>query len=616
MQDYTALLDRARAGARPELDVEAMRAKAPAEPTVTPYARSILHVDDAGEVMVATWRAGGESAVHDHGGSGGFVIVLSGRVTETRYRWDEHGLVACEPVVHEAGAAFRIGQSIVHRVTAESRSITLHLYAPAPCHTRVHDLANRKSYVLREGHGAWLPESDSEIVQTEAWSDVAHVRARPVFMVGYTTHYREGSEDFARAAKTIARDLEDSHPSAEIRIVPLRWKRDFVGYLEGLARDARTLQELHFIGHSGMYGIMFGSTEWPEQLSPHEWRTLHISFGENARAVFHACRTGRWFAAFIARTFGVRALGHHGYTTVSLRSDRFVWAAPYVSRKKPLHVISCVGRKSHGYGGAARKHLGAKAEPLREFDPVPAGEAPSYDAVASMYDAAFSDLRVRGPELAFVKKAIGSVGHGRALDVLDFGCGNGSLLEALGSRVAVGVGVDVSRGMIERARERHRERPHLSFERISGPILPFADHSFDLVVSFLSFRYLDWDPALREIARVLRPNGKFVIVDMVDKPIALREAPLLVQSSLRHAWTRVRHRAFVKRLEALTTQKPWAEMLSYNPIRAEHEYRWYLESRFPGQKLEILSASRVARVVAFDSGPKSEAWKLVPMAFP
>ena len=270
---------------------------------------------------------------------------------ETRYHWDEHGLVAGEPMIHDAGTSFRIGQSIVHRMVAESKAITLHLYAPAPCRTRVHDLSGRKSHVLREGHGAWLPESDNAIVQTEAWSDVAAIRARPVIMVGYTTHYREGSEDFARAAKTVARDLEAAHPGAEVQITPLRWKRDFVGYLEALARDARTLRELHFIGHSGMYGIMFGSTEWPEQLSPHEWRTLHIPFADGARAVFHACRTGRWFAAFIARTFGVRALGHHGYTTVSLRRDRFVWAAPYVSRTKPLHVISCIGRKSHGLAG-------------------------------------------------------------------------------------------------------------------------------------------------------------------------------------------------------------------------------------------------------------------------
>jgi ubiquinone/menaquinone biosynthesis C-methylase UbiE len=170
--------------------------------------------------------------------------------------------------------------------------------------------------------------------------------------------------------------------------------------------------------------------------------------------------------------------------------------------------------------------------------------------------------------------------------------------------------------MIERARARHRHCPHLRFERIHGPELPFGDGSFDLVVSFLSFRYLDWDPALREIERVLRPGGRLVVVDMVDKPIALREAPLLVRSSVAHLWTRLRHRRFVDHVKRLTRSTAWHQMLAYNPIRAEHEYRWYLESRFPGRTLQVLSASRTARVVAFDSGPKDGTWRLAPMSFP
>jgi hypothetical protein len=44
-------------------------------------------------------------------------------------------------------------------------------------------------------------------------------------------------------------------------------------------------------------------------------------------------------------------------------------------------------------------------------------------------------------------------------------------------------------------------------------------------------------------------------------------------------------------------------MLSYNPIRAEHEMKWYLESRFPGQQVERLDIGVHNRVLAFDSGP-------------
>ncbi len=44
-------------------------------------------------------------------------------------------------------------------------------------------------------------------------------------------------------------------------------------------------------------------------------------------------------------------------------------------------------------------------------------------------------------------------------------------------------------------------------------------------------------------------------------------------------------------------------MLRHNPIRAEHEYQWYFSSRFPGTRLETLTTTMSARVVAFDSGP-------------
>lgn len=616
--DYRRMVDRARANARPIVDRDELLSLAEEVPDRIPYARKVLYRDETSEVMLATWRKGAACAVHDHGGAGGVVLVLKGTVVETPYVWqEEHGLVPTEAFVHGEGALIRVGRSHVHAMRAEADAVTLHVYGPAPSRMRVHDLAARASYELVDGHGAWLPDSTDAVLRVEPFEEVARRRAKPVFLVAYTTHYREGSEDFARAASTIAGRLRARHPRAEVVLQPVRFKRELVDSLEALADDARTLKELHFVGHSGMYGIMFGSTAWPEQLSPHEWRCLRVPFADDARAVFHACRTGRWFAAFIARTFGVTAEGHHGYTTVSLRPERFVWKAPWARTDAPLHVIACVGRKSHGLAGAAKKHLGlAMAEPLRTFVPVPADEAPSYDRVAGLYDLAFEDLRVRAPELAFVERALEAAGGARGLRVLDLGCGNGALFSALGERIGEGVGVDVSPAMIERARARHRRAPHLRFERIAGPELPFEDASFDVVVSFLSFRYLDWDPSLREIERVLRPGGRLVVVDMVDKPIELREAPILARSVVRHAWTRLRHRRFVERLEALTQDPAWAEMLAYNPIRAEHEYRWYLESRFPRRTLEILSASRTARVVAFDSGPKDGSWRIAPMSYP
>ena len=63
------------------------------------------------------------------------------------------------------------------------------------------------------------------------------------------------------------------------------------------------------------------------------------------------------------------------------------------------------------------------------------------------------------------------------------------------SELKSGIGVDESAGIIEKARIRRMlEISNLKFEVIDGPVLPFADGSFDVVISLMSFRYLDWDP--------------------------------------------------------------------------------------------------------------------------
>ncbi|MFO0695485.1 MAG: class I SAM-dependent methyltransferase [Polyangiales bacterium] len=439
-----------------------------------------------------------------------------------------------------------------------------------------------------------------------------------MILVGYTTRYRGGSEKFRAAAETMHRELREKHPSREVRLVALERKSDFVAEMERIENEGKRLAELHFVGHSGMYGIMFGSTSWPEQFSPHEWRTMRIPFAEGASAHFHACRTARWFAPFFARTFGVRTFGHHGYTTVSIEPERFVWEGLRFPRSGPTYLVSVPGRKTHGLAGSLRKYLlRPPVEPMLGFEPIePEGET-GYDAVSALYDRAFADIRVRRDEYAWVTKALARARKesGRAPRVLDVGCGNGALLLALEDRLARGVGVDVSRGMIAKARERAEGHPKLSFEAISGPELPCDDASFDVIVSFLSFRYLDWDPIVREMRRVLAPGGRILVVDMVEKPLEAKDAPVLARSALAHVLRPVRDPRFHRDVQALVSHPDWATMLKHNPIRAEHEYRWYLESRFPGRRLETLNVGRTQRLVAFDTGPL-EPGTVAPLSYP
>ncbi|SEQ38016.1 Methyltransferase domain-containing protein [Faunimonas pinastri] len=126
-------------------------------------------------------------------------------------------------------------------------------------------------------------------------------------------------------------------------------------------------------------------------------------------------------------------------------------------------------------------------------------------------------------------------------DVLDFGCGNGRIEEALSAKVASIVGVDVSGSMVKAAGIRCRGLGNVRFEQSTGEDLrPFADASFDLVLAVDSFPYLVQPGLLlaqtmmREAARILRPGGSFVILNFSyrgDGETDLRDARLLAETA-------------------------------------------------------------------------------------
>lgn len=431
-----------------------------------------------------------------------------------------------------------------------------------------------------------------------------------MILITYTTLYREGGPKFARAAATMA--AEKAASGADVRCIAVECKADFVNAVRAAATDNLQIKELHFIGHSGMYGPMFRTTSMPEQFSPHEWRTLAIPFAEDGAAYFHACRTARWFAPFFARTFKVPAFGYHWYTTVSLAKDRFSWEGLTARDTAPTYVIGCPGKKSHGLAGSLAKYTGMRAaETMRRCEPKMLDGDPSYDGVAEMYDQVFSDIRVRQDEVKWFEAHLPV----EKVRILDIGCGNGALLAHLSPRLLSGVGVDASAGMIDKARSRHAKVNNLEFHKIDGPHLPFSDASFDVVLSMLSFRYLDWDPIMIEMRRVLKPGGRILIVDMVTAPVKLREWPRLLASKIKVEMRRVKQTSFNKELQRMVRDARWQTMLQHNPIRAEHEMTWYLESRFPPSRIEKLNIARHARIMAFDSGPLAPG-TVAPQSYP
>lgn len=95
-------------------------------------------------------------------------------------------------------------------------------------------------------------------------------------------------------------------------------------------------------------------------------------------------------------------------------------------------------------------------------------------------------------------------GWGRVLDV---GCGDGQIARALAARGCSVVGVDPTERNLQVARERGGGPDYLKGEAAD---LPFEDGSFDAVVACLVFEHIDdLDGAIAEVARVLRPGGRF-----------------------------------------------------------------------------------------------------------
>jgi ubiquinone/menaquinone biosynthesis C-methylase UbiE len=104
--------------------------------------------------------------------------------------------------------------------------------------------------------------------------------------------------------------------------------------------------------------------------------------------------------------------------------------------------------------------------------------------------------------------------------VLDAGSGTGIVTLAFhqaGFRPRKTIAFDLSRNSLKLAIEQAGKEKMVdaeNIEAIQGNVLalPFADESFDIVLSCGVLEYVDLDEGLRESARVLKPGGKLVLL--------------------------------------------------------------------------------------------------------
>jgi ubiquinone/menaquinone biosynthesis C-methylase UbiE len=159
----------------------------------------------------------------------------------------------------------------------------------------------------------------------------------------------------------------------------------------------------------------------------------------------------------------------------------------------------------------------------------PHGDVGRFDEWASTYEKHWMQRLVFDPiQSTLLDLAASQVP--RPASILDVGCGTGRLLRTASQRFPAArlEGVDAAAQMVEQATRLLAAGAPIHVQQATAEALPFADGRFDLVFSTMTFHHwADQKKGVSEVARVLAPNGRWLLADFVGQGLVRTVTQLL-----------------------------------------------------------------------------------------
>lgn len=143
---------------------------------------------------------------------------------------------------------------------------------------------------------------------------------------------------------------------------------------------------------------------------------------------------------------------------------------------------------------------------------------PAFDIFAPLYDFGIWLIGLLlGGERKLRNLAVETISPAPGYKTLEICCGTATISLMSAEKGASVYGLDISRGMLNVAREKaQRQKVNLRLVQSDVASMPFKEKAFDRAVASIGLHEMPFDVSrniFKEIRRVLKENGKFVIFD-------------------------------------------------------------------------------------------------------